>query len=90
MSGGVATSTMTYSDWKGRIAGAPPTLHWRAGLAGRYRELWVDGKPVPASVSLQEGDSRLPVSWVNVTLAKGDTVRVTSSSSFFNRTVLHV
>jgi hypothetical protein len=75
----IATTTVVYSNWTGH--GRAPTLHWRAGIAGRHSHLEVGGKAKAAEVSLQEGDERLPVSWVDVALEEGEAVQVSSQAA---------
>lgn len=68
-------STLEYLSWTGGSDSGSQLL-WRAGIAGKFAQLWVDGVPAPAVMEFQEGDSRLPVSWVNVTLVPGQSLSV--------------
>lgn len=67
-------TTVNVYGWRG--GAEPPTLTWRAGVAGRHTHLMVNVDVVAATVTLQENDPNLPVSWVSVSLAVGQSVRV--------------
>lgn len=70
-------------DWGGEAPA--PTLTWRAGVAGRHAHLMVNGDAVAATVTLQENDPNLPVSWVSVNLTVGQSVRVSPFRRTFGK-----
>ena len=58
-----------------------PVLHLTVQIAGQHQELAVGGKRTPAALVFQEGDTRLPLSEVNMTLPLGETIAVSTLKS---------
>lgn len=52
-----------------------PAILWRAAFPGTYSQLLVNGKPMPAH---SEEESLVQISWVEVPVGAGDTVRVSA------------
>eukprot|EP01052_Picozoa_sp_SAG31_P030470 SAG31_NODE_3128_length_4646_cov_3.749285_5_plen_489_part_00 len=59
-----------------------PALHVAAEFAGRHSDVYVDGtKTNSIAVVFQQGDTRLPLTQVNVSIAEGQTVVIEAVST---------